>query len=204
VIPDIFITLVEGRYLAIMNESRFPSLVISERNRRVLESPSSPPEEKRYVREKYSKASHFLRSIEERQQTVRRIAEFLADFQKGFFDNGVDHLMPLTLQQVADALGYSQSTISRAINGKYLESPQGIHELRFFFSRRLAGSEGISTRTAKEELRRIVEEEDPRNPFSDEVLVNLLRARGLAVKRRTVANYRTQLNIPPARQRRRF
>jgi RNA polymerase sigma-54 factor len=204
VIPDIFFIRMEGRYIALMNDSRFPALVISERNRRIIESPHSPPEEKEYVREKYKRASLFLRSIEQRQQTVRRIGEFLAEHQAGFFDQGVEALRPLTLQQVGDALGYNQSTISRAINGKYAESPQGVHEMRFFFSRSLPESGDISTRTAKEELKRLVEMEDPSAPLSDDQLAERLRNRGLAVKRRTVANYRTQMGIPPANRRKRF
>ncbi len=204
VVPDVFIQLVEGRYLALLNDSRFPQLVISRRNRRILESPSSPVEEKEYVREKYRRASHFLRSIDQRQQTVRRISEFLAEHQKSFFDNGTDSLRPLTLQNVADALGYNQSTISRAINGKYVQSPQGVHEMRFFFSRGLPDREDVSTRTVKEELRRIIEEEEHGAPLSDEQLTSMLKARGLSVKRRTVANYRTELGIPPAKMRKRY
>ncbi len=204
VIPDISIIRVEGAYIAILNDSRFPTLVISERNRRVLESPHSDPEAVEYVKDKYTRASHFLRSIQQRQDTVLRIAQFLADYQKDYFDNGVDSLRPLTLQQVAEALGRNQSTISRAINGKYLDSPQGVSELAFFFSRRLAGAEDVSTRTAKEELRRIVDGEDPSNPLSDDELSALLRARGLLVKRRTVANYRRLLEIPPATARKRY
>lgn len=204
VIPDISVIRVEGEYIALLNDTRFPSLVISERNRRVLESPNSDPQAREYVREKYTRANRFLRAIQQRQDTVLRIGQFLASYQSEYFDDGVDALKPLTLQQVADALGRNQSTISRAINGKYLDSPQGINELAFFFSRRLAGAEDVSTRAAKEELRRIVEEEDQSRPYSDCVLSAMLRARGLAVKRRTVANYRKLLGIPPASHRKRF
>lgn len=204
VIPDISVIRVEGEYIALLNDTRFPSLVISERNRRVLESPHSDPEARDYVREKYARANRFLRAIQQRQDTVLRIGQFLASHQSDYFDNGVDALKPLTLQQVADALGRNQSTISRAINGKYLDSPQGISELAFFFSRRLAGAEDVSTRTAKEELRRIVQEEDPSRPYSDCVLSAMLKARGLQVKRRTVANYRKLLGILPASHRKRF
>ncbi|OPL18978.1 MAG: hypothetical protein AVO35_03355 [Candidatus Aegiribacteria sp. MLS_C] len=205
VIPDIIIIEVEGRFEAILNDSRFPHLMISERNRRILESPSSSETEKDYVRQKYQKASWFIKAIRQRQETVTRIGGFLADYQSDFFENGLEGLRPLTLQMVADGLGYNQSTISRAINGKYVQSPQGIHEMRFFFSRALPGDGGeISSRTVKEELRKIIEEEDRRRPLSDARLVEALKSMGIEVKRRTVANYRTELDIPPARKRRRY
>ncbi len=204
VIPDISVIRVEGEYIALLNDTRFPSLVISERNRRVLESPHSDPQAREYVKKKYDRASHFIKAIQQRQDTVLRIGQFLASYQSDYFDDGVDALKPLTLQQVARALGRNQSTISRAINGKYLDSPQGISELAFFFSRRLAGAEDVSTRTAQEELRRIVEGEDPTRPYSDCDLSAMLNARGLQVKRRTVANYRKLLGILPASHRKRF
>jgi RNA polymerase sigma-54 factor len=204
VIPDVVIEKIEGEYIALLNDSRFPTLMISERNRKILESPSTPPQEREYIREKFRRASFFLRSIDQRQQTVRRIAEFIASYQRSYLDSGVDSLRPLTLQQAADALGYNQSTISRAINGKYVQTPQGVVEMRFFFNRGLPESDDVSTRTVKEELRRIVEQEDPATPLSDEALARMLKARGFSVKRRTVANYRDSLGIPTARRRRKY
>lgn len=205
VIPDIIIIEIEGRFEAILNDSRFPHLMISERNRRILESPSSSETEKDYVRKKYQKASWFIKAVRQRQETVTRIGGFLADYQSDFFENGLEGLRPLTLQTVADGLGYNQSTISRAINGKYVQSPQGIHEMRFFFSRALPGDAGeVSSRTVKDELRKIIDEEDKRRPLSDAKLVEALHARGIEVKRRTVANYRTELQIPAAGKRKRY
>jgi RNA polymerase sigma-54 factor len=205
IIPDVVIEKIEGEYIAMLNENRFRRLTISARNRRILESPSTPDAEKEYVRDKFRRASWFIRSIAQRQETVLKIAGFLADYQEGFFEDGIEGLKPLTLQQAADALGYNQSTISRAINGKYVQSPRGIHEMRFFFSRKLSGAEGeMSTRIVKEELRKLIEAENPTSPFSDEKLAAMLQSRGMNVKRRTVANYRTELKIPSARKRRRF
>lgn len=205
VIPDIIIIELDGHFEAILNDSRFPHLMISERNRRILESPSSSETEKEYVKKKYQKASWFIKAIRQRQETVTRIGGFLADYQSDFFENGLEGLRPLTLQMVADALGYNQSTISRAINGKYVQSPQGIHEMRFFFSRALPGESGeISSRTVKDELKKIIDDEDKKKPLSDARLVEALQAQGIEVKRRTVANYRTELGIPTARKRRRY
>lgn len=205
VIPDVIIIEIEGRYEAVLNDSRFPHLMISERNRRILESPNSSEKEKEYVRKKYQKASWFIKAIRQRQETVTRIGGFLADYQSDFFEHGLEGLRPLTLQMVADALGYNQSTISRAIKGKYVQSPRGIHEMRFFFSRALSGEDGeISSRTVKDELRRIIDSEDKKKPLSDARLVEALKASGMEVKRRTVANYRAEMDIPPARKRKRY
>lgn len=205
VIPDIIIVKIEDRYEAMLNDSRFPRLTISERNRRILESPNSGETEKDYVRKKYQKASWFIKAVMQRQETVTRIGRFLAEYQRDFFENGIEALRPLTLQTVADALGYNQSTISRAINGKYVQSPRGIHEMRFFFSRALqAGTGEVSSRSVKDELRKLIDSEDRNRPLSDASLTEALRAAGIEVKRRTVANYRAEMNIPPARKRKRY
>ena len=205
VIPDIIIQKIEGRYEAMLNDNRFPSLTISRRNRRVLESPSSSSTEKEYVKNKYRKASWFIKAIRQRQETVTRIGRFLADFQSEFFENGLEGLRPLTLQTVADALGYNQSTISRAINGKYVQSPRGIHEMRYFFSRGLQSEGGtVSSRMVKDELKKIIQSEDKKKPLSDARLVEALKAAGIEIKRRTVANYRAEMDIPAARMRRRY
>jgi RNA polymerase sigma-54 factor len=205
VIPDIIIVKIDDHFEAILNDSRFPHLLISARNRRILESPRTSPTEREYVKKKFQKASWFIKAIRQRQETVTRIGEYLAEFQRDFFMHGVEELKPLTLQMVADALGYNQSTISRAINGKYVQSPRGIHNMRFFFSRALPGESGeVSSRSVKEELRKIITAEDKSKPLSDSKLVQALEASGIEVKRRTVANYRTEMNIPSASKRKRY
>ena len=205
VIPDIIIFKIDNHFEAILNDNRFPHLMISTRNRRILESPNTSPKEKEYVKNKFQKASWFIKAIRQRQETVTRIGEFLADYQSDFFEHGIEGLRPLTLQMVADNLGYNQSTISRAINGKYVQSPGGIHEMRFFFSRALPGNGGdISSRTAKDELRKLIGSEDKTRPLSDAKLVKTLEAAGIEVKRRTVANYRAEMNIPSASKRKRY
>ncbi len=205
VIPDIIIIRIGDHFEALLNDNRFPHLMISARNRRILESPGTSEKEKEYVKNKFQKASWFIKAIRQRQETVTRIGEFLADYQSDFFEHGIEGLKPLTLQKVADALGYNQSTISRAINGKYIQSPKGIHEVRFFFSRALPAEGGeVSSRTVKDELRKIIDEEDKNKPYSDARLVLALEAVGIEVKRRTVANYRTEMNILSASKRRRY
>ncbi len=159
--------------------------------------------EKEYVKKKFKKAGWFIRAIRQRQETVTRIAEFIAQKQEGFLLGGVEHLVPLTLQEAAEALGYNQSTISRAINGKYVQSPQGIHEMRYYFSRGSADS-SVAAESVREEIRRIIAAEDRHSPLSDEKIAEILESGGTAIKRRTVANYRKQMDIPGARKRRRF
>lgn len=205
VIPDVIIDKQEGKYIAFLNRTRFNRLKISRRNRIILESPSSSVKEKEYVKKKLSRASWFLKSIEQRQQTILRIASFLAEYQTDFFEYGISALNPLTLQHVADEIGNNQSTISRAINGKWIQTPRGIYEMRFFFSRGLLHDSGsISTRSVKQELKKIIESEDPVNPFPDIMLAEHLQTMGIDVKRRTVANYRIEMGIPSARKRRHY
>ncbi len=205
VIPDIIIIRVKDHFEAVLNDNRFPRLMISSRNRQILESPNTSPIEKEYVVKKFQKASWFIKAIAQRQETVTRIGNYLAEYQSDFFEHGIKGLQPLTLQIVADALGYNQSTISRAINGKYLQSPRGVHEIRFFFSRALPSEDGeVSSRYVKNELKKLIKLEDKSKPLSDAKLVLALDALGMEVKRRTVANYRSDMDIPSARQRKRY
>jgi RNA polymerase sigma-54 factor len=203
VIPDIIIEMHNGKFLVFLNDDRFPHLAISGRNRSLLESPSTGSVEKEYVKKKFKKASWFIKAIKQRQETVMKIAGFIARTQSDFLLQGVDFLKPLTLQEAAHALGFNQSTISRAINGKYVQSPQGIHEMKFYFSRGSADST-VATISVKEEIKRVIAGEDESNPLSDERIAEMLNSSGTEVKRRTVANYRKQMNIPGARKRRRF
>jgi RNA polymerase sigma-54 factor len=203
VVPDVIIERHGDRMVVYLNDDRFPHLSINERNRRILESPSSDSIEREYVKKKFKRAGWFIKSIRQRQDTVTRIARFISERQRDFLVNGVDALKPLTLQEAAEALGFNQSTISRAINGKYVQSPQGIHEMRYYFSRGSADS-SIAAETVREEIRRLVSGEDSANPLSDERIAEILTGSGMAVKRRTVANYRNQMDIPGARKRRRF
>jgi len=203
VIPDIIIEKHNGKFLVFLNDDRFPHLSISNRNRGILESPSIGSQEKEYVRKKFKKASWFIKAIKQRQETVMKIANFISETQVEFLLHGVDSLKPLTLQEAARALGFNQSTISRAINGKYVQSPQGIHEMRYYFSRGSADS-AVATISVKEEIKRVIAGEDNSSPLSDERIAEILSSSGTDVKRRTVANYRKQMNIPGARKRRRF
>ncbi|MCD4707977.1 MAG: RNA polymerase factor sigma-54 [Candidatus Sabulitectum sp.] len=203
VIPDIIIEKHNGKFMVFLNDNRFPHLTISDRNRRILESPSAGVVEKNYVKKKFKRASWFIRAIKQRQETVMKISNFIVETQREFLLHGMESLRPLTLQEAAKALGFNQSTISRAINGKYVQSPQGIHEMRYYFSRGSADA-SVTAISVKEDIRRIINSEDKYNPFSDERIADMLNSSGTKIKRRTVANYRKYMNIPGARKRRRF
>lgn len=203
VVPDVIIEKYNGKFMVFLNDNRFPHLSISDRNRRILESPSTGVVEKDYVKKKFKRASWFIKAIKQRQETVKKISNFIVETQREFLLHGVDSLRPLTLQEAAKALGFNQSTISRAINGKYVQSPQGIHEMRYYFSRGSADS-SVTAISVKEDIKRIIGSEDKARPLSDERIAEMLNSRGTTIKRRTVANYRKQMNIPGARKRRRF
>ncbi len=203
VIPDVIIEKYNGKFMVFLNDNRFPHLSISDRNRRILESPSTGAVEKNYVKKKFKRASWFIKAIKQRQETVKKISNFIVETQREFLLHGVESLRPLTLQEAAKALGFNQSTISRAINGKYVQSPQGIHEMRYYFSRGSADS-SVTAISVKEEIKRIIGSEDKAKPLSDERIAGMLNSSGTKIKRRTVANYRKQMNIPGARKRRRF
>lgn len=203
VVPDVIIEKYNGKFMVFLNDNRFPHLSISDRNRRILESPSTGVVERDYVKKKFKRASWFIKAIKQRQETVKKISNFIVETQREFLLHGVESLKPLTLQEAAKALGFNQSTISRAINGKYVQSPQGIHEMRYYFSRGSADS-SVTAISVKEEIKRIIASEDKARPLSDEKIAEMLNSRGTTIKRRTVANYRKQMNIPGARKRRRF
>ena len=203
VIPDVIIEKHDDKFMVFLNDNRFPHLSISDRNRRVLESPSTGAVEKNYVKKKFKRASWFIKAIKQRQETVKKISNFIVETQWEFLLHGVESLRPLTLQEAAKALGFNQSTISRAINGKYVQSPQGIHEMRYYFSRGSADA-SVTAISVKEEIKRIIDSEDESQPFSDEKIADMLNNNGTTIKRRTVANYRKKMDIPGARKRRRF
>ncbi len=205
IIPDIIVKRLGDKFIAELNDTRFPTLSISSRNRNILESPQTSDTEKEYVTKKFQRATWFIKSIAQRQDTITRIGAFLADYQHDFFEYGVEELKPLKLQMVADKLELNQSTISRASNGKYLQSPQGIHEVKFFFSRALPSDGGeLSSRSVKDELRKLIDSEDKNDPLSDSKLTSILQNLGIEIKRRTVANYRSQMGILSASKRRRY
>lgn len=206
VIPDVYIKKSEDEYIAELNEDGLPQLQISRSYHRMLERKSGISDEaKSYIREKFRSALWLIKSIDQRQKTVFKVATSIIKFETDFLDNGIEFLQPLVLRDVANDIGMHESTVSRVVNDKYIHTPQGVFEMRFFFHRAIDSSygEGISSIRIKERIRKIVEAENRSKPLSDSRIGKLLENDGLSLARRTIAKYRDELKIPPSTQRRR-
>jgi RNA polymerase sigma-54 factor len=200
-IPEIFVEIdQDGNYQLRINERDLPKIKINKKYIQLLKDPNTSPETKKYLREKMKSAKELISALEQRNQTILKIANFLIQYQKDFFSDGKSGLKPLTLKEVAQATGLDESTISRAVSGKYMETPLGIIELRELFSSQV---KGISSKVIKEKIKEIIAGENPRKPLSDGKIAEILKQEGIEVARRTIAKYREELKILPAKLRRR-
>jgi len=164
----------------------------------------TPSDAREYVRNKLRSAFRLIKSLEERQRTIFKVATSIVKFQREFLDYGIERLRPLVLRDVADDIGMHESTVSRVVNSKYMHTHRGLFEMRFFFHSGIASSHGgasVSSLTVKERIRKLIGDEDPRRPHSDSAIVALLKSDGLQIARRTVAKYREELKIPSSSQR---
>src|SRR5574337_1402017 len=204
--PDVYILKIDGRLLVALNEDGLPRLRVSRYYRQILSKQALAPREARgYVEEKMRSALWFIRSIEQRKRTLIKVTESLVKYQRDFFEYGISHLKPLTLREVADDISMHESTISRVTTNKYVQTPQGLFGLKYFFHRGVPSTVGdaISSRRVKELVRRYLTEEDSCKPLSDQKIVEILaKVHGVEIARRTVAKYRGQLRIPSSNQRR--
>lgn len=204
--PDIYILKDSNdQYIIHVNRQNVPHLSVNPSYQSMLKNPNLKPEEREYIREKISSANQFIRSIEQRGETLYRIAEFILEHQTAFFDEGPIALRPMILRDVASALERNESTISRAIKSKYIETPHGLFPLKFFFSQGINnghhGPDGagiVANRSVKEELRRLIAEEETSAPLSDQEIEKYFLQQGIRVARRTIAKYRKELHILPA------
>jgi RNA polymerase sigma-54 factor len=204
VTPDVYVVKVDGKYEVVLNEDRLPQLRISPVYRRMLENKSEDNEATRnYVKEKLRSALWLIKSVDQRQKTIYKVANSIVRQQNEFLDNGVEHLRPMVLRDVAIDIGMHESTVSRVVSNKYMHTPQGVFEMRYFFHSGIAsvGGEHVSSVTIKQRIRKIVEEENPKRPLSDSKIVKILEEEGLVLARRTIAKYREELRIPPSNQR---
>ncbi|MDH4229157.1 MAG: RNA polymerase factor sigma-54 [Nitrospirota bacterium] len=206
--PDVYVIPVDGEYRVRLNDEGLPRLRISPYYRKMLANRDQAPSEAReYLDGKLRSALWMIKSIEQRNRTIVRVAESIVRFQREFFDFGVSHLKPLILKQVADDISMHESTISRVTTNKYMHTPHGILELKYFFNSGLARvggyGEDVSSVSVRETIRLLVADENPTNPLKDQEIVKILRGRNVVVARRTVAKYRTELNIPPSNRRKR-
>lgn len=205
--PDMAISESEGdedddqkHYQVYINNEGIPQLRINKFYHDMLKQPNRTKEELDFIREKIKNALFFMKSIQQRHSTLRGIAEYICAHQKDFFEHGHMSLKPMTLKNIAEAISRNESTISRAINRKYIDTPQGLYPMKFFFSQGLSDTGGgvVSNRSIKEEIRSMVGEENKSKPLSDQDIENKFKERGLSVARRTVNKYRKTLNILPS------
>lgn len=206
IVPDLVIDKIDGQYHVFLNDGNLPRLKLSRsyqelaRDRKRFDT-----ESKDFIASKLNSANWMIQAIEQRRQTMLKVMHFIVDRQRDFFERGVQYLRPLTLREVADAVGMHESTVSRVTNEKFVQSPRGVLPLKFFFSSGLATSDGddVSARGIKDQLEKLVAGEDALNPLTDQAIVEILQRTGVQIARRTVAKYRDQLGILPARMRRR-
>jgi RNA polymerase sigma-54 factor len=203
IIPDVFIHKLGDEYIITLNEDAVPRLKISGYYQRVLRDGDAPAETKDYLQERLRSARWLVKSIYQRQQTIFKVASSIVKFQRAFFDHGISQLRPLVLKDVAEDIGMHESTISRATANKYAHTPQGIFELKFFFtsSVKSASGEDISAETVKEKIRALVGAEPRGNPLSDQTIAEILKRDQINIARRTVAKYRQALGILPSARR---
>jgi len=202
--PDVFFVKRGGEWVVSMNEEDLPSLRLSQRYRRMLVSSDTDKEVKEYVKERFRSALQLMRNIAQRKSTILRTCEVIVRRQQEFLDKGVEALRPMMIKEVAEEIGVHPSTVSRAVANKYAHTPQGVLELRFFFSESANGPEGADTPllVLKRKVRRLIEDEDAKHPLTDDQLALMLQQQGIQLTRRTVAKYREDMNIPSTHQRR--
>jgi RNA polymerase sigma-54 factor len=202
IVPDVTIQKVGTDYVVVLNEEGIPRLRVNALYRSLLRRQGD--EAKQYVEQKIRSAMWLIKSVEQRQRTLRRVAQSLVNFQREFLDKGIAHLRPLALRDVGDDISMHESTISRVTTNKYVQTPQGLFELKFFFHSGIASKDGamVSSVSVKKTIRDMVEAEDPEAPLSDQEIAQALHAQGLTIARRTVAKYREELGVLPSHQRR--
>ncbi len=206
IIPDVVVEKVNNDYIVLVNDTSAPRLTISNIYKEMLRGGMTDREGRKFLEAKLNSAAWLIRSIEQRRITLYRVTKCIVDFQREFFDRGVKFLRPMNLKQVAGALGLHESTVSRATANKYLQTPRGVFEMKFFFPGGIATLNGSATsaEVVKRMIRELINNEEAKKPFSDQRITELLQAEGVDLSRRTVAKYREEMGIPPASKRRRY
>jgi RNA polymerase sigma-54 factor len=206
VVPDIIVTKEGDEWVITVNDEGLPRLRISGYYRQLLaQAAGREAEAHRFLKDGLKKALWFMRSLDQRNQTIHRVARFIVDRQKDFFDKGIDFIKPLTLMEIAQDIGVHESTVGRVVANKHMMTPRGVFSLKYFFHKSLQGSygEAVSSLKVKDKIRKLVEGEDGDNPLSDIEIGDLLAREDLRIARRTVAKYRNQLKIEPSHIRKR-
>lgn len=203
--PDVYIEKDGDEYLITLNEDDIPQLRLNGDYKRMLDREQEPNKDVRnYVKERYASALQLIKNIEQRKQTIVRVCQSIIRRQQDFLEQGIDQLKPMMIKEVAEEIGVHPSTVSRAVSNKYVHTPQGVFELRYFFSEAVQGPSGSATPLLilKRRVKKMIEEEDPKHPLTDEQIMARLGEEGIQVTRRTVAKYREDMKIPSTHQRR--
>ena len=203
--PDVAFVKHGDEYLVLMNDEDLPQLRVSPTYRKMLHQNQGVEKDvKSYVKERYKSAVQLIKNIEQRRQTILKVCQAIIGRQRDFLDHGIDLLKPMMIKEVAEEIGVHPSTVSRAVANKYVHTQQGVYELRFFFSESVQGPEGAGTSLLilKRRVKKLIEEEDPAHPLTDEQITKVLQSQGIQVTRRTVAKYREDMKIPSTHQRR--
>jgi RNA polymerase sigma-54 factor len=203
--PDIYVHKVGDEYVIVQNEDGLPMLRVSNYYKAALANGMNG-EAKSYVQDKLRSAQWLIRSIHQRQRTIYRVMESILKFQRDFFDRGIDHLKPLILRDVAEDIGMHESTISRVTSNKYVHTPQGIFELKYFFNSSIGRSEGddVASASVKHRIKQLIDAEPPKRPLSDQAIVEMLKKENIEIARRTVAKYREAMGILSSSKRRKI
>ncbi len=206
VIPDVRIFKDSDEWVVTLNSDYIPKLNLSDTYKNLIAKGGLPPKEREYIRDKIKSGRFLINSIEQRQNTVERIAREILSFQRDFFESGVSKLRPLTMSRIAEVVGVHETTISRAIANKYMETPHGVLSFKFFFTTGYTSHSGetVANTSIKELIAKIIEGEDSAKPYSDQQIVAQLASRDIKIARRTVAKYREELRIPPTNLRRQY
>ncbi len=204
--PDIFVEKIDGEYVVTNNDNSMPKLMVSSYYNKLSSQAEEDQELNKYLNDRFNSAVWLIKSIEQRKQTIYNVASAVVKYQQDFFDKGEKHLKTLTLKQIAEEVGIHESTVSRSINGKYMESPRGMFELKYFFSSGVSSDDGtgVSSNSVKSIIKELISQENPKKPYSDQDMVEILKSRRIDISRRTVAKYREGMGILSSSKRRRF
>ena len=206
VVAEIFVNKIGEEYVVSSNNDQMPHLRISNHYKDLMAQAESSPEVREWIRDKIRAGKFLIKSLHQRQETILNIAREIVKRQREFMEKGVSALRPMTMVQVAEVVGVHETTVSRAVSGKYMQTPQGVFEMKYFFTSgiKTASGEGMSNTSVKDMINEMIKVEDPSKPLSDEEIVKQLSAKGIVIARRTVAKYRSELNILPSHLRKKY
>jgi RNA polymerase sigma-54 factor len=204
--PEVFVVKVGDDYVVTTNNEQIPHLRISNTYKDLMSQGDATSEVKDYIRDKIRAGKFLIKSLQQRQQTILNIGNEIVKRQREFMDKGVSHLKPMTMVQIAEVVGVHETTVSRAVSNKYIQTPQGVYEMKFFFTSGIKtdSGNGVSNTSVKDMVAEMFKGENPQKPLSDQEIVKMLKEKGIVIARRTVAKYRDELNILPSNLRKKY